>query len=85
MKTTVAITVASLIIAIVCTVMAERRRSPSGARAAWAALLALYGVCVGVVSTALVYFFSLGVLTALAVGVPLGLPAFWAAVKVSER
>lgn len=83
-KTSIAITIVSLVCAIAFTVGAERRRSVSGDRMAWAALFAIYGVCVGIVSTVLVYFFSLGVLVSLAISVPLGVPALFVAAKMSE-
>jgi hypothetical protein len=83
-KTSIAITVVSLVCAIAFTVVAEKRPTGSGARMAWAALFAIYGVCVGVVSTVLVYFFALGELASLAISVPLGVPALILAAKMSE-
>ena len=84
MKTSIAITIVSLICAIAFTVAAEKRPSGSGARMAWGALFAIYGVCVGIVSTAFVYFFALGELASLAISIPLGIPAFFVAAKMSE-
>src|SRR4051812_40225123 len=84
MRTSILISIASLLCAIAFTVAAEKRPSGSGARLAWAALFAIYGVCVGTVSTVLVYFFALGEWAALAISVPLGVPASFLAVKMSE-
>ena len=84
MATTLSITITCLITAGVCTALAERRRR-AGEGLGRAALLALYGVCVGVVSTLLVYFFAFGTLGAILLGVPLGVPALVLAAKVSER
>ena len=84
MKTSIAITVVSLLCAIAFTVAAEKRPSKSGARMAWAALFAIYCVCVGTISTALVYFFALGELASVAIGIPLGIPALFVAAKMAE-
>jgi heme/copper-type cytochrome/quinol oxidase subunit 4 len=83
-KTSSTIAIASLVCAVALTVAAERRSSTSWV-SAWAALIALYFVCVGVVSTSLVYFLSLREAQSLAASVPLAVPAFLAAIKMSER
>jgi hypothetical protein len=80
----IAITVVSLICGIALTIAAENRQGVSGDRMARGALFAIYGVCVGIVSSVLVYFFALGELASLAISVPLAIPAFFAAAKVSE-
>ena len=72
MKTTIGIIIGCLVAAIVCTVFAEKAGPRWGSRLAAAALLAMYGVCVGIVATLLVYFCSLGVPSALLLGLPLG-------------
>jgi hypothetical protein len=84
LKTSIVITIVSLLSAIGFTVAAEKRPSGSGARTALGALFAIYGVCVGIVSTVLVYFFALGELASLAISIPLGIPAFFLAAKLSE-
>jgi hypothetical protein len=45
----------------------------------------MYGVCVGIVSVLLVYFFSLSDLVSLAISVPLGVPVLFLAAKISAR
>jgi hypothetical protein len=84
MKTSIAIAVVSLLCAIVFTVMAERRGPDTGARMVSAALFSMYCVCVGIISALLVYFFALGELASLAIGVLLGVPALILAAKMSE-
>jgi hypothetical protein len=71
MTTAIVLTVACLAIAVVCAATAERRQ---GLRIRWAgaSLLALYGVCIGVVMLLLVYFFAIGEAGAIALAVPLG-------------
>lgn len=41
-------------------------------------------MCVGLVSMLIIHFFGLGQWTALAISVPLGLPALYAAARMSE-
>ncbi len=83
--TSIIITLGCLLLAVVFTIIAKRRPSCSGgARFAWAGLIAIYGVCVGIVSATLVYFFSLSEWAALAISIPLGVPAGYAAAKISE-
>lgn len=77
--------IVSFLCAVVFTIIAEKRsRSVFGNRMAWAALFAIYGVCVGIVSVALMYCFALGELAAVAISVPLGVPALFVAAKMSE-
>lgn len=82
MKISIAIIVASLLCAIIFTMVAEKR--PSDVRVPWVALLALYGVCAGIVSAIIVYFFAPGELASVALGILLGLPVFLVMVKISE-
>jgi hypothetical protein len=84
MTTSLAIAAVSLLCAIAFTVLAERRAPHSGARMAVAALVSIYGVCVGIVSALLAYFFALGELASLAISVPLGAVALILAAKMSE-
>jgi hypothetical protein len=83
-KTSIAIIIVSLLGAIAFTVAAERRPSGSGGRMMWPALFAMYGVCVGIVSAIVVYFFALGEFASLAISIPLGVLALFAAAKMSE-
>jgi len=71
-KTPLIITFACLALAIICTVMAETRISPKGIRWAGMAMLALYGVCVGMVSSVLVYQFAVREWLAFVIALPLG-------------
>ncbi|HEY2589887.1 MAG TPA: hypothetical protein VGI81_29350 [Tepidisphaeraceae bacterium] len=84
MKTSIIITATSFVLAVAFTVVAEKPDTRARDLAAWAALLALYGVCVGLVSMVLVHFFALDQWIALAISVPLGLPALYFAARMSE-
>lgn len=53
-------------------------------RMAWVTLLSCYGACVGIVAILLGHFFHLHDWVAIAVAVPLGLPALAVAAKISE-
>ena len=53
-------------------------------RMAWAVLSCCYGACVGIVAILLGHFFHLQDWVAIAVAVPLGLPALAAVAKISE-
>lgn len=84
MRISIAIMIASLLAAIGCSMIAEKLRAPAGARWAWLGLFAIYGVCIGVVSTLMTYFFDLREWIAIAISIPLGVPALLIAAKMSE-
>jgi hypothetical protein len=85
-KPFIIITATSFMLAVALTVVAEKRNARARARdlAMWATLLALYCVCVGLVSVVMAHFFAVGQWTALAISFPLGLPALYVVARMSE-
>ena len=78
-----------LILAVIFTVIVEsqlsrRMSKTASSRLAWAAFFSCYGVCVGVVSMLLGYFFQWRDWVSIAVAVPLGFPVFLLAGRVGE-
>lgn len=85
MTASIALTMFCLLAAIICLALGERH-SASGRWpiTAWLALLSGYGACVGIVATVLVYFFSLGPLVAILLGIPAGIPTLIVFARMSE-
>jgi ABC-type Mn2+/Zn2+ transport system permease subunit len=77
-----------LVTAVLLTVLAESRAFRHSKRIdailPWAALLSCYGVCVGLVSALLAYFFHISEWLTLAIAVPLACPLFVLAAKAGE-
>ncbi len=78
------VTVVCLLFAVAFTMAAESRPKQSSWYP-WVALVLLYGVCVGTIWLLLGYFFSVGNPAAVAIAVPLGLPALFIAARMSEN
>jgi len=82
--TTIALTISCLVIAIVCLALPDHSPKDRWPAKAWLSLLALYGTCVGLVSTLVIYFFSLSPLIAVIVAVPAGVPTLFLFARMSE-
>ena len=85
MTVTISITLISLSAFAFCVIAAERDRTRERVPlTAYVALLAGYGTCVGIGSSLLIYFFSLSVLSAVVIGLPLGFPVLLACAKLAQ-
>ncbi len=88
-NTSIAIILVSLGLAVLATIVAESRLARLwGDRIAWRfagfAILCCYGVCVGVLSAVIGYFFPVPEWLAVVIAVPLGLPILVLVAKISE-
>lgn len=84
MIASIALTTSCFVIAIACLASPKRAATGRWPIEAWLSLFAMYGTCVGIVSTLVIYFFSLSPLTAIAIAVPVGIPALFLFARMSE-
>jgi hypothetical protein len=76
-------------IAIILVIILEGRvgkhlRETASRKLAWIMIISCYGVCIGVVSLLLGYFFHFREWLCLVIAVPVGIPAFFLACKMAE-
>lgn len=89
MKISLTIIIGSLVLAILATILVESRFSRVlgqrvSSKFAGFAFLCCFGVCVGVVSGLVSYFFHVREWVAILIAVPLGVPVLLLAARVGE-